>query len=253
MPEDLNTPEIRRDLIAARLETTKSLSANSLAEEFDVSGDTIRRDLIALEKQGLIRRTRGGGIPLLRPVRPFSERKQSPEEGIDALARRAVGLVPEHAALFMDGGTTMLAIAHHLSAVPPDLVVTPAPAIALAVQAAGIRVHLIGGRLSASGGLAVGAATERAIAEHAVDICFLGVCGLDAAFGLSADEADEASVKSAMSGAAQRTYLVTTGAKIGKRARHRVLPISALDGVICDGDPHLTEEIARAGVQVHHV
>jgi DeoR/GlpR family transcriptional regulator of sugar metabolism len=245
----LSTPDTRQDVLRRRLMAGQTLAAADLAAEFGVSGDTIRRDLLALEAAGVARRTRGGVMPVMPPVVPMAVRAATTPPGLVVAAAR---LVLDGMAVAIDGGTTMLALAQAMVSGPRLLVVTPSPAVALCCLDKGIATQLVGGRLSAAGGIAVGAAAERAIAATAVDLCFLGVCGLDAAFGLSADDPDEAGVKAAMAAVAARTVAVAGADKIGRRARHRAIATEALDSLFTDAPAAATDAIAAAGVRVHH-
>lgn len=249
---DLNNPDTRQSALLARLENGPLVAA-SLADELDVSLDTIRRDLIALERSGHLRRVRGGAVPVpvAPPMAPFAERVAEPDDALAALAHAAVRLVPERATLLVDGGTTTAAVASRLPEGFAGLVVTPAPAVALAASARGARVHLIGGALCADGAIAVGGATERAIADCAADLAILAPCGLHPAFGLAADDAGEAGVKRAMAAAAERTMVVAGAGKLERRARHRALALDAIDVLVTDAPDDALAPFREAGADVH--
>jgi DeoR/GlpR family transcriptional regulator of sugar metabolism len=112
---------------------------------------------------------------------------------------------------------------------------------------------MIGGRLSMHGGIAVGAAAERALADCAADLCFLGACGLHPSFGLGADDGDEASMKRSMAEAAARVAVVASRSKLHRVARHRALGPAAFEDLITDANREATEPYVVAGVTVHHV
>ena len=67
-------PELRQNALRRRLERGSALFLSTAAKEFGVSVDSIRRDLKALEEQGIARCIRGGALPVARPVRPALER-----------------------------------------------------------------------------------------------------------------------------------------------------------------------------------
>lgn len=250
---DLNSPQTRHHLLRERLVSGTTLVAATLADELGISIDTVRRDLIALERQGLVRRVRGGAMPLNRPSRPYLVRADDPEPALDALAERAVQLIPETAMVFLDSGTAMTAVASRLPDRFPGLVVTPAPSVALAALHRGARVHLVGGPLCPEGAMATGAEAERAITACAADLCILGACGLCPDFGLSAEDSGEAGVKRAMADAAARTVVVTSMAKIGRRGRHRVLDLDAVDVLVTDAKPSVVVPFEESGIEVLHV
>lgn len=251
---ELNNPDVRHDLLLARLRIGDRLVAAALADELNVSPDTIRRDLIALERSGAARRVRGGAVPVSSPAKPFAVRRHEIEPGIEQLAEAAVALIDNDVTVFLDGGNVLHAVACRLSTEFRGLVITPAPAIALAAQARGASVYLIGGMLCASGGIATGGAAERAATECAADLCVLGACGMHPSFGLSADDSGEAGIKRAMALASTGVVVVTGAAKLTRRARHRVLAIDEIDHLVTDvnADANVLSAIREANVVVHH-
>ncbi|WP_068118176.1 DeoR/GlpR family DNA-binding transcription regulator [Tropicimonas marinistellae] len=248
----LNSPEARQAILRVRATSGAPLVLGTLAEEFGVSVDTIRRDLLALEAAGMVQRVRGGALPVMPVSDPMSTRIRTPSPAAERIAAAALGLIEDGMVLMLDGGTTVAKLAATLPPLPRSLVVTPAPVVATATLAAGIETLLIGGRLSAFGGIAVGQGTCEAISNVSVDVCFLGACGLDAAFGLSADDLDEAAVRRAMHGASRKTAVLTGEPKLGRRARHRVLPCDALDVLVTDAGGAKTAPLAETGLEIRH-
>ena len=89
---DLNNPDTRRALLGERLKDGTLLVAGDLAREFGVSIDTVRRDLIALESEGAVRRVRGGALPVRSPAPMLTQRRAAPvPPGLVAAALAAIG------------------------------------------------------------------------------------------------------------------------------------------------------------------
>lgn len=250
---DLNNPQTRQNVLCDRLDRGTPLVAAALADELGISVDTIRRDLIALEQRGLVRRVRGGAIPVTKTTPPYRERAADPEPGLDRLAGRTVQLLPREATVFLDAGTTLNAVAACIPAEFSGLVVTPAPSVALAALDRGARVHLIGGDLCPEGAMATGGAAERAVGAFAADLCVLGACGLWPDFGLSAEDGAEAGVKRAMALASARAIVVASSTKLARRGRHRVLELDEIDALVTDADPAELDAFRQAGVELLHV
>ncbi len=250
---DLNNPQTRQNILQERLDLGAPLVAATLAEELGISIDTVRRDLIALEQRGLVRRVRGGAIPVPQSSPPYAVRAAAPDPGIEPLADKAVLLIPGDATVFLDAGTTMNAIAARLPEGFGGLIVTPAPSVALAALTRGARVQMIGGALCPEAAMATGGDAERAVGEIAADLCFLGACGLWPEFGLSAESAAEAGVKRSMALAAARTVVVATSGKLERLGSHRVLALGEIDGLVTDGAPTLLKAFQDAGVEVIRV
>ncbi|WP_319411863.1 DeoR/GlpR family DNA-binding transcription regulator [uncultured Cohaesibacter sp.] len=248
----LNNPHVRQDLLLSRLEGGEQLVATQLAEEFDISIDTIRRDLLALEDRGLARRVRGGALPVRSAAIPFAQRKNEPQIEHDRLIRASLPLIHAGMSIILGGGTTQTHLAAKLEPLENLFVITPAPAIASIMLEKGIATHLVGGRMSPWGGCAVGADAEAALSNLAADLAFPAICGLDPDFGLSMDHADEASMTRCLIRAASETVLVCAAEKIGQRARHRILPIPGITKIVTDADERLMQPFKDAGAEIIH-
>ncbi|AXI47964.1 hypothetical protein C1J03_19335 [Sulfitobacter sp. SK012] len=250
---DLNNPDTRQATLRERLKRGAPLVATALADELGISVHTIRRDLIALEREGLLRRVRGGAMPMVGPAPAYHSRAGQPDEALGPLANRAVELIPNDGTIFIDAGTTMNAVASRLSPQFRGLIVTAAPSVALAALARGAHVQLIGGPLCPEGAMATGADAERCIGTIAADLCLLGACGLWANFGLSAEDAGEAGVKRAMARASAQVVVVASTAKLMRRGRHRVLDLDEIDVIVTDAVAEPMAPFVEAGIEVTHV
>ncbi|MGI9505530.1 MAG: DeoR/GlpR family DNA-binding transcription regulator [Geminicoccaceae bacterium] len=250
---DLNNPDVRQAILAARLAQGNQLIATALSKEFGISLDTVRRDLIAMEDEGLLKRVRGGAVPVSRPSQPLHIRMHQVNPNNSVIARAVFSHISDGMVLLLDGGTSVLELGRLLPAGFSGVVVTPAPAIATGALERDIDTILIGGRLSRLGGIAVGAETERSISECAADLCVLGACGIEPSFGLSADDIDEAGVKRQMAWASARTIVMAGSEKLDQRSRYRVMPCSAVDLLVTDADKASTAAFQEADMEVEHV
>lgn len=256
----LNTPQTRFNLLRDRLNAGGALIVTELAAELGISIDTVRRDFIALEQEGLVRRVRGGAIPVTAPMPSYFDRANAPDPHIAPLVEQAITflsddatVLSDDATVFIDAGTTMTALATRISQNFRGLIVTPAPSVALAARHRGARVHLIGGPLSPDGAMATGGAAESTIAQIAADLCFLGACGLWPDFGLSAEDALETGVKRAMALTSAQVIVVSAASKMARRGRHKVLALGEIDRLVTDAPTSATAAFQTAGIEVTHV
>ena len=249
----LNNPLVRQDLLRRRLQEGTQLVAADLAVEFGISLDTIRRDLLVLAEEGCAQRVRGGAVPATKPLQPLRQRRQSPDRDVSALVDAALPHIKPGMSLILDGGTTLAKLAERIDPLPGLLVITPSPILATILLDKDIPTYLLGGRISQWGGVAVGREAEHALADMAVDLAFLGVCGLDEAFGLSADDCDEAALKLAMARSARRTALICRKDKLGHKGRHRVLDPDQLSLIITDADAASMQPFRETGAEIIHV
>ena len=251
MTAELNNPDVRQSILAQRAKGGVQLVAHDLAEEFDISLDTIRRDILALEALGVVKRVRGGAVPIAAPAATMQRRAQAKSPEYADIAKAAVQHIRPGMVLLLDGGNTVLEIARNLPDYPDCLIVTPCPLVADAAMNSGKETILLGGKLSPFGGICVGPTVVAGLQNIAADICFLGACGVDAEFGLGADDFDECHVKRAMAQSANRVIVPTTTEKLGNRTRHRVLSPNSIDLVITKADL-AADALVAAGYEVQY-
>nr|WP_319515291.1 DeoR/GlpR family DNA-binding transcription regulator [uncultured Cohaesibacter sp.] len=248
----LNNPSVRQTLLRSRLESGEQLVAGDLANEFGISLDTIRRDLLALENGGLAQRVRGGAIPVRAAAKPYAERRSKAKANHDVLAKATLPLIKKDMTIILGGGTTLVRLAAHLEPLDNLFVITPAPAIASITLDKSIQTYLIGGQLSPWGACAVGCEAEAALGNLAADLAFPGICGLDQDFGLSMDYTEEAGMTRAMIKSANETILVCARQKVGQRARHRILPVEDITTIVTDADVPTMQPFRDAGAEIIH-
>ncbi len=247
-------PEERQQRILATLRSDGRVIAAELATGFGVSEDSIRRDLRELAAQGLCKRVYGGALlPAALPA-PLKQRRGEHSARKLLLARKAVSLVRPGHSLLIDAGTTNAAIATVLPADAGLTVITNAPHIAqLLLDREGFDVLLIGGRVDASIGGAIGAQAVEQVRRMRADLCFPGACAIDAAHGLWGFDSEEALFKRAMIEASDETVVVATDDKLGMVATHQVADLARVQHLVVE---HSADRAARSaftarGVAVH--
>lgn len=243
----------RQNLILKRLQADGRVIAATIAQELAISEDTIRRDLREMAAAGLCRRVYGGALPAADEPTSLVERLALTPERKTALARAAAPLFEAGMTLFIDSGSTNLAIAR---ALPPGLaltVITNTPAIAAALaDRREIDIVMLGGKLDHRTGAVIGARAIAEIRNFRPDICVLGSCGFDSGSGISADDFDEAEFKRAIAGQSRAVLAAITNEKLGVPAPFEVTALSAKDHVVLehDADSGQRKAIARAGLRL---
>lgn len=251
-------PDERRRYILEHLARAGRVLAVDLARQFAISEDTARRDLRDLAAAGLCQRVYGGALPLSTASGTLVQREGEQTTRKAALGRAGADVIARtmqpHEVLFLDAGSTNLAVAR---ALPPDLhitVVTHAPHIATALgPLAGIELITIGGRVDARCGAALGARALRDLDGIRVDLALLGSCAVDAAAGLAAFYLEDAEFKRAVAGASATVMTIATSEKLGTSASFRVVPASRLTHLVVEADasPALLEPFLAIGVCTH--
>ncbi|MCK3778377.1 DeoR/GlpR family DNA-binding transcription regulator [Ensifer sesbaniae] len=228
----------RKTLIQERLKAHGRVLAADLAAEFNVSEDTIRRDLREMAAAGLCERVYGGALPVVPAANStLSERIAMAPERKAALARAAVGMIEPGMTVFLDAGSTNLAIAQLIEPDLPVTVVTNTPLIAAALmEKAGVDLILLGGPLNRAVGAAVSARAQRDAELLRPDLCFLGTCGADAAAGLTAIHFEDAEFKRLIASRSRRLVVAITSDKLGTAAAHGIVDIDDRVALVLEGD-----------------
>ncbi len=225
----------RRAVILERLRVHGRVLASDLLEEFDVSADTIRRDLRELDQAGQLRRVHGGALPRQGDTTTFPTRARRAPEAKASIGTRAAQLVSDGQVVLLDGGSTTLELAR---AFPADLrasVITNCPPIALElVDHPGIDVTLIGGTLRPRSRVTLGAAAVDALRSIRADILFLGVCGLHPEIGVTVEDSEERHVKAAMIDGAGEVVGLADHDKLGTALPFVVAPLTRLTQLVTD-------------------
>jgi DeoR family transcriptional regulator of aga operon len=244
----------RLSAILERLADGGTVDVGELAEELSASPATIRRDLVALERQRLLSRTHGGAVahavsyelPLRYKGVRYAEEKRR-------IAEAAAAIVSEGMAVGLTGGTTATEVARALADSQQLTIVTNALNIASEL---GVRPNL---KLIVTGGLArsqsyelSGPIAEAGLAGLNLDIAFIGVDGIDAKAGCTTHEEVEAHTNSVMIEHARRAVVVADSSKIGKIAFARICHAAAIDELISDtaADETAVKALSDAGVRV---
>ncbi|WP_373354450.1 DeoR/GlpR family DNA-binding transcription regulator [Pseudoroseicyclus sp. CXY001] len=228
----VSPPDARREAIATRLSAGSPVSSAALAAEYRVSEDAIRRDLRALAAAGRCTRVYGGALPLSPAGRPLATRQTEDLAAKRALAEVAARLASPGQTLFLDTGSTVAILAPLLPA-GVTIFTNSLPAAAALSGRTDLRLHLIGGRVSAETGGTTGAAAIREARSLRPDLAFLGACALSAE-GIAAFDPEDAELKRALIASARATALMMTSAKLETHAPHPVAPLTALTHLILE-------------------
>lgn len=245
----------RHQQILERAREIGRVDVASLAEQLDVTPETIRRDLTALERHGLVRRVHGGAIPVERlGFEPGIAARESVLAGEkERIAKAALDELPDSGAVILDAGTTTVRLAELLPTDRELTVVTHALPVATVLAPRGnITLHLVGGTVRGRTLAAVGSWALAALADIHADVAFLGTNGLSPERGLTTPDLAEAAVKRALVESARRTVVLADHTKLGRVDFAHVAPVSAIDTIVTDtgAEPELVEELEAAGPRV---
>ncbi|MFM0340217.1 DeoR/GlpR family DNA-binding transcription regulator [Paraburkholderia fungorum] len=225
----------RKQLILEALERDGQVIARTLSVEFEVSEDTIRRDLRELAAEGQLQRVHGGALPSSPAAVDFAGRERIESVSKVAVGRAAAGLIAPGQIVFVDGGTTAVQLARHL---PRDLratIVTHSPSVV--VELAGhteLEVIMIGGRLFRHSMVNVGAAAIEALSHIRADLYFMGVTGVHPQAGLSTGDMEEAYMKRAFAERAAETVVLASAEKLNAASAYRIADVTAASTLVVE-------------------
>jgi DeoR/GlpR family transcriptional regulator of sugar metabolism len=250
----------RRKEVLSQLLRDGYVRAVALAACFDVSVATIRRDLLALEDEGLLLRTRGGAVPVSTSTArepPWSFRRTQMLEAKRLIGSAAAALVKPRDTLILDAGSTTWQIADHLrpadelTIVSNDLQIL----VRLSALAPACTVSSTGGLVRSPIYTLYGPETERYLSALKVNWTFLGIDGIDLEYGLTSTNFLTISVKQAMIRAGKRVVVVADHTKFNQIVLAQVCGLDKIDFIITDSG--LDEETANlfleTGVEVRRV
>jgi DeoR family fructose operon transcriptional repressor len=247
--------EERQQEIVRLARTEGRVDVGVLAENLEVTPETIRRDLTILERSGYLRRVHGGAIPIERlgfePNLAVRDTVLIAEK--ERIAKAAIAELPDEGSILLDAGTTTARLAQELPADRELFVVVNSPVIAIMLSSwPNLQVMLLGGRLRGKTLATVDDWALRPLADLCVDVAFLGTNGATVERGLTTPDPAEAAVKRAMINAGRRSVLLADHTKIGNDYLARFGAIADLDTLITDSgiDDELAGEVEAAGVRV---
>lgn len=213
------------------------IRVGNLAELLNVSEATVRRDLEAMQAQGMLQRTHGGAM-LPRPTAfevSFDESQSRALAEKHAIGQRAAGLVQEGETIIIESGSTTLEMARCLGHLQRLTVLTNSLAISKELSANdGIEIMVLGGTLRRQSASLVGPWVSEILHSVRVDKAFLGANGLSAEFGISAPNVFTAETRKAMIAAARMRVALADHSKLGIETLYRVAPLDALDILVTD-------------------
>lgn len=225
----------RKDHLLDLLDRDGRVVAKAVADELGVSEDAIRRDLRELAEEGKLLRVYGGALPIPAADRPVQERHDLATESKERVARQAVASIRSGSTIVLDAGTTTLAMARLLPSGAGITVITPSPAVAIAVAGhSDARVIMVGGELTRHSMVTGGGLALEAIQHLAADVFFVGVTGVDPVHGLTTGELDDAVTKRALASRCTETVVLASEEKIGAASCYPVLPFDAVTAIITD-------------------
>jgi len=248
-------PAKRRSDIARLAKQLGQITVTDMSARFEVSLDTIRRDLDILADQGLILRTHGGAVPsesMAAADSPFEQRISARQDAKERIGRAAAKLVAPGETLIVNGGSTAVAFAASLGDLTRLTIVTNNLGLPSAFPASAVaNLYLLGGEIRSGAHITLGPVGFVGTRQIAADTAVIGIGGITED-GCSTSRIEEASMIAAMIAAARRTIVIADSAKFGRTGFAVIAPLDKIDVLVTDAEPSgkLREALDAAGVRL---
>jgi DeoR/GlpR family transcriptional regulator of sugar metabolism len=229
---------IRRERILDYMRASGSVAVKELAKELRVSEMTVRRDLEAMESNGLLVRTRGGALARggLTAEVPYQFKRTQNTQQKRRIAAAAVSLVSPGQTIVLDSGSTTLEVARILKHTGKEFTVVTNDVKILMELATCKAITTIstGGVLEVEFFTLLGYPAEAFLRGIAADFAFVGTSAVDIEMGVTTPTMEKVPIKQAMLRTSPHKVLLADATKFGVRSRFQVCPLRELDSIITD-------------------
>lgn len=216
------------------------VQARTLADQFDVSRETIRRDLMELEGRGGLLRVHGGALRTgddIHPEPAFADRLELHTETKHAIGRKACELIPPSSTIFIDAGTTTLAFARSVKHISGIRIITNSIEIARLVgPVSGCETLLLGGKPDQEVPATYGELTLSEIDRFLADFAIIAPVALHVTRGATNYELHEAEVARKMMRRAESSIILCHSQKLGNESRVAICRADEIDHLVTDGE-----------------
>ena len=220
--------EQRHARILEELTRRRAVTVTELCGEIGASEATIRRDLNELAQQGLLQKVHGGAVlaegRFEREEPDVNTKRTRQQAEKERIARYAATLVDDDDVVYLDAGTTTMAMAEHLSA-SRAIFVTNGLNCAQLLMEKGMQVYMLGGRIKANTQAVIGTGALQGLERFNFTKAFMGANGVALRQGFTTPDPEEAAVKNRASEQAYLTYVLADSSKFSKIYAASMFPL----------------------------
>lgn len=238
----------RREVILEELITQGVVYVSELAKKYDVTYETIRKDLTYLEERGFLVKSHGGATLKQNSIEnSFQVREKENISFKKAIARKALELIPNNSSIIIGTGSSTLELAKLLSIKSGFKIFTDSLPVASLLIQSNNQVFLFGGELRDKSSSVCGGWTVSMINEIQVDICFLGTDGFSNLQGPSSPSSSDAYVDKAIIAHSDKKYILGDYTKFTRKSLYKICDWNSITALITNSiaDKELVETIAK--------
>ncbi|WEV40294.1 DeoR/GlpR family DNA-binding transcription regulator [Lactobacillus sp. ESL0681] len=227
--------EERRNLILSEIKKTGVVYVGELSKKYNVSYETIRKDLSFLEKQGLLIKQHGGATLKQHSVEhPFQTRELENNDSKQLLAKKAFTLIPPKSSLILGTGSTIVELAKLFIGQKGYKIFTDSLPIAEILLATDNQVSFFGGKLRKNSSSVYGGWTVNQINQVRVDLCFLGTDGFANFAGPTSPSSSDAFIDQNILKVAEKSYILGDKSKFNKKSLYNICDWQKITALITD-------------------
>lgn len=230
----------RRNILIDRLNQDGKIIVTSLAKEFNVTEETIRRDIEKLENEGLATKTYGGAVSTNQKNRdlPYTIRKASNVNLKVKIAQKVAEMINDGDQIMLDASSTSLAVVRQIKRLENITIITNSLEILLELaDKTGWTILSTGGSLREGAYSLSGSSAEKMVRDHHVDLAICSAKGIDSNMGVTESNEKDAEMKKAIFNAATKRILAIDSTKFDKISFIKVCDIRDIDVIVTDKDP----------------
>jgi len=234
----------RKNMILTMLDETGKVKVTLLSERFQVSTETIRRDLDDLERDNKLKKVYGGAIKITKQTEPDpQERDIIYSEEKKRIGRHAARLIEDNDVIFIDEGSTPLQVIHYLLDKRNLTVMTSSiPALLLLIdyqkqELYDGRVLFVGGEVNGKQLRVTGPIAEKMMEDFYVNKAFISTDGITLDYGITTYDPDKALFSKKLLQSSEQAVVVADHSKISIRRFAKIADLTDIGSIVCDMPP----------------
>ena len=227
----------RQEAILSQVAKNGFVTIEALANEFDVSAQTIRREIIELSNRGRLQRFHGGAGPMnaTESARLDYQEKLKISQGEKAIiGRKAADMIPDSSIIYLDVGTTIEACAQELARRRGFTIFTNSMRSAMAFDHAEHNVFVLGGRMAGRDGSLVGEDVVQKLADVHLDFALIACSAIDEDNRVMDFDMAKIAIKRSAMAVASKSFLLAAQTKFNRKALSSISQLDGFDQVVTD-------------------
>lgn len=245
--------EERFEIILTQLKEKTKVTFEELALNLQVSEDTVRRDIEVLHRNGLLSKVRGGAILREKDPLSFHDRQSFSADEKNVIALKVQPFIKDGMTVFMDGGTTICAVANYMTpTINLRIITNNMSLIPVLSKFKNVELVVLGGNYDGNLSVTEGLTTCHEASQYIADLFIMGTCAVDAGFGVSATSVTDAETKRTMIQSSKKIIALADQNKLRRTEPFKICDVSDIHILITDlpADDLELESLRKSDIQI---